>query len=179
MITLCMQMKRFGNIQSEVFKSISFLSPQNIIDPRTRTSMPSLTDLVTAVPRIYESNVVQLLDNEWRNLDATNLAYILPNCNIVDFYNKIGEITDEEGNFMFKHLCKFIMQILSLPTSNADAERLFSKLTLMKTKTRNRLQLPSINALILVSETVKAQGSCIDFMPTQTMLNIIKESKPI
>lgn len=74
---------------------------------------------------------------------------------------------------MFKNIRTFIMQILSLPASNADAERGFSKLALLKTKTRNRQQLPSINALILVSEAVKAKGSCTEFIPTTKMMNEI------
>lgn len=173
MVTLCIQLKKRFNMQGELFRLCSFLSPRNVLDIKSRTALPSLTSLVQAVPRIYDSDV-QILDNEWRNLDSVTLPQdLVPDCNILEFYEKLGKVTDDDGRHHFKNLCSFIMQVLSLPTSNADAERLFSKLSLMKTKTRNRLQLPSTNALILVSEAVRDKGACVNFKPSQLMLNSI------
>ena len=42
------------------------------------------------------------------------------------------EIKDNEGNNLFKYFSNVSLQILPLPTSNVDVERLFSKLNLIK-----------------------------------------------
>lgn len=91
----------------------------------------------------------------------------------MQFYIKILEAEDIEGNKLFNTFGNFAMQILALPTSNADAERLFSKLTLIKSKVRNSLQLPSIKSLIQLSETVTNGGGCNNFTPTQAMLECL------
>lgn len=60
--------------------------------------MPSMYNFVQHVPRIYNGNLPDL-DNEWRNLDTTPNVRELCNedCNIIEFYNKLGEMKDNEG----------------------------------------------------------------------------------
>lgn len=60
------------------------------------------------MPRIYSGNV-QDLDNEWRNLDTTSNVVELcaENCDITDFYNKLGEMKDNEGVHQFKNFGAF------------------------------------------------------------------------
>ena len=62
---------------------------------------------------------------------------------------------------MFKNLVSFAMQVLALATTNAAAERIFSKRNLIKTDTRNRLQMPALQALTVISEAVKSQETLI------------------
>lgn len=81
------------------------------------------------------------------------------------------EAKDLQGNKTFKVLGNFALHILSLPTSNADAERLFSRINLMKTKDRNSLQNISIISIISLADCVKAQGGCHQFQPSQAMID--------
>lgn len=71
---------------------------------------------------------------------------------------------------MFSVLPQFACDILALPTSNTDAERIFSKTGLIKTKQRNKLHNTTQAALVHVSEAVKSSGGCVKFEPTQDML---------
>jgi hypothetical protein len=50
---------------------------------------------------------------------------------------------------LFKKLAIYVLTILSLPHSNADNERVFSKVNLIKTKSRNRLIMKSIKLIHL------------------------------
>ena len=134
--------------------------------------MPSLSDFVNQVPRIYSGNLNDL-DSEWRNLDTTPNVRDLSaeDNNIVDFYNKLGEMKDNEGLHQFQNLASFALQVLALPTSNTSAERMFSKLNLIKTDIRNRLQMPALQALTVLSEAVKLQECCYKFTPSENMIN--------
>ncbi|KAG7171362.1 hypothetical protein Hamer_G013832 [Homarus americanus] len=64
------------------------------IDNKSRKEMPSLDDLVKAVPRIY-SGCIQVLDDQWRDLDVIAIPpEIKDSSDIVDVYAKLGELKD-------------------------------------------------------------------------------------
>ena len=133
--------------------------------------MPTLSDLVSKLPRIYKGNM-QALDTEWRLLDCVMLPDMLrEKCEVVPFYQRLLCVMDENDEPQFKHLATFVLQILSLPVSNSDAERLFSKVNLIKTDIRNKLKTKSVAALIHMAEAVKEQESCFLFKPTDAMMN--------
>lgn len=77
----------------------------------------------------------------------------------------------------FPDLAKFALDILSLPHSNAQWERGFSKLNLFKTKTRSRLNIDTINSALLTSDGTKRQNSCIQFKPSKEMVAQINNSQ--
>ena len=62
--------------------------------------------------------------------------------------------------------------MLCLPISNADCERVFSQLNLIKTKQRNRFSTEGVASLIFVKDGIKhISGSCENFEPTKEMLD--------
>lgn len=65
------------------------------------------------------------------------------------------------------------MQVLSLPTSNADAERIFSQLNQIKTKVRNSQQFPSIKALIYEAEYSRSQEGISKLTLSPSMYNYV------
>lgn len=79
-----------------------------------------------------------------------------------------------DGNLQFDVLGKFALEILALPLSNADAERIFSKVNLVKRKTRCRLQTQTVKSLIAISEYGSMQGGCNNFEPDEDMLAYIQ-----
>jgi hypothetical protein len=54
---------------------------------------------------------------------------------------------------------------LSLPHANVNVERIFSSVNLIKTKTRNRLNITIVRSLLKVKEGVKSGGGCVTFSP--------------
>lgn len=110
----------------------SHLYPETFIDPQTRVFMPSLYPLVKSLPRIYEGDI-QNLDNEWRNIDSVTLPSDL-NAHKHDpivFYVKLANMK-HHNEYLFQTVATFALNILALPATNTDAERLFSKLHLIK-----------------------------------------------
>ncbi|XP_064082991.1 uncharacterized protein LOC135199007 [Macrobrachium nipponense] len=160
-ISVCVAVRKRFDLDNPLWEMVSFLSVSKALDYRSRIAMPSLQDLIKLVPRINAEDS-QKLDDEWRSLDFVSVPdEIRHEKNIEEFYKGLGNLKDDEGHVMFSALSNFALHILSLPTSNADAERVFSKLNFIKTKLRNSLQLPSIIALIAVSEEVQRYGGCV------------------
>lgn len=52
------------------------------------------------------------------------------------------------------------MTLLCLPHSNGEAERIFSQMNLVKSKIRNRLSTPSVNAVLTVRYGLKRVEKC-------------------
>ena len=164
-----MRFKKRFDMKDELLHMISFFDPEKVLSPRTRQIMPSLGPLIRSLPHIY-TGIEQELDDEWRYLDVIDLSnFCSTKTGIVPFYQNLGSFK-EGDQFYFKNLSKFALQVLSLPVSNVDAERLFSKLNLVKTDTRNRLGIKSLKSLLHISEAVKEHEACYLYQPTEAVL---------
>lgn len=128
----------------------SYFVPEIFIDSESRDMMPSLYPLVKYVPRIYTGDI-QVLDNEWRQLDSVPLTTEVTTnlCDPVVFFTKLSNVK-ENNEYMFKNIGTFSLNILALPVTNTDAERLFSKLNLIKTDCRNNLSITSLKSLCYI-----------------------------
>jgi len=65
----------------------------------------------------------------------------------------------------FNVLCTFMQCLLCLPHANVDVERVFSSVSSIKTKARNRLHTKTVHALLKVKQGVKESGGCVRFSP--------------
>ena len=175
MVKLCEEIKKRYDFSDPLFGMISFFDPTRILKHETRDQLPTLVDLVARVPRLYQGDL-QTLDNEWRALDTSVIPDDLRNYDPkkvgpVVFYQQLASL-EFDGQLLFKNLCIFAFRLLALPVSNADAERLFSKLNHLKTETRNRMSIATARALLHVKEFVKDQEACYLAQPTDEMLNL-------
>lgn len=59
-------------------------------------------------------------------------------------------IRRDDGDFC--NLANFALSVLSLPHPNAECKRVFSKVNLLKTKIRAKLNTDAVNGALLVSE---------------------------
>lgn len=84
------------------------------------------------------------------------------------------EYKDAASNNPFADLCHFAISLLSLPHSNADIERVFSQMNLVKTKLRNRLAVTTLNAILYVRFGLKkAEKCCYSYMMPDDVLHCI------
>lgn len=170
MIKLCGEIKKRFDVNDPLWKMTSYFIPEKFLDPHTRDSMPSLYPLVEILPRIYEGDIQQI-DNEWRTIDSVTLPTDIDakSNDPIQFYHKLANIR-ENDEYPFKVVATFSLQILALPVTNTDAERAFSKLHLIKSDIRNKLNLQSVKALYYISEAVRQQGACYKFKPSESMM---------
>lgn len=169
--TACIEIKKRYNFSDNVLSKLYIFSPKYAIDSSIRQRFPTLTVLSTLLPRCIPNKVTeQQIDDEWRYLPYTELPEEILSEEEVDvFWGKLMQFKSENEVRIFKNISLFVLNILSLPHSNADSERIFSQVNNIKTKLRNRLINNTINGVILAKELIKLQGNCIAFEPTNDM----------
>lgn len=65
-----------------------------------------------------------------------------------------------------------------LPVSNAEVERIFSQLNLVKNKTRNNLSLNMVNSILCIRYGLKRHGKCCyNYELPENVLNRIGTNK--
>ncbi|KAK3932742.1 23S rRNA (uracil(1939)-C(5))-methyltransferase [Frankliniella fusca] len=116
-----------------------------------------------------DDDTLDQVDYEWRSLWRSltplppSLAALLTTPD--EWWAAISEITDACGERLCTVLRAFSLNALSSPHSNAQCERCFSKINLVKTKTRNRLVAVTVEAVLLASQAVRRVGCCSAFRP--------------
>ena len=71
----------------------------------------------------------------------------------------------------FKDLAEYALACFSTPVSNAVVERVFSQVTAVKTKTRNRMTSSTLSAIVRIRAHLHFRGICCrQFVPTEDML---------
>ena len=88
------------------------------------------------------------LDRQWRSLFVDNniISDKHEGVQVEDFWQSLTKVD------CYRSLARFVLEISSFPQSTAAVERTFSKLTLNKTKIRNRLSVNTLEAIIKVTE---------------------------
>ncbi|XP_064082888.1 uncharacterized protein LOC135198847 [Macrobrachium nipponense] len=67
---------------------------------------------------------------------------------------------------------EFALKVYSLPISNALVERVFSRVTSVKTKLRNRMGLDLLTSILRIKTSLELNGKCCTgFEPKRSMLN--------
>ncbi|KAL4721012.1 hypothetical protein ACJJTC_016783 [Scirpophaga incertulas] len=103
---------------------------------------------------------VTLIDKlicQWRNIVHTEWQCT---SSTVEFWAEVIDYKDAAGNNPFSELAAFATKLLSLPHSNADIERVFSQVNLVKSKLRNSLHTTTLNAILYVRFGLKRVNKC-------------------
>lgn len=66
----------------------------------------------------------------------------------VSFWAEVLNYKDAAGNYRFLQLASLAIKLLTLPWSNAEVERVFSQMNIVKTKLRNRTHIGTLNSLL-------------------------------
>ncbi|KAG7309972.1 hypothetical protein JYU34_004494, partial [Plutella xylostella] len=130
-----------------------------------RETFPSLLPLTKQLLRIVSELEMQQIDDEWRLLPNINTftGLEIGSWKVDEFWVKVHDETN------CKTLANFALDVLCLPHSNADCERVFSEVNNMKTKSRNKLITSTVNGALLARQAVKNQGGCAKFQASNDM----------
>jgi len=83
----------------------------------------------------------------------------------------------QSGMEAVKIRCHQFLNALSTPVSNAVVERVFSQVTAIKTKYRNRLSLKMLDAILRIRLNLHLRGTCCNsFTVTASMLERLNNS---
>lgn len=94
-----------------------------------------------------DENKKEKIVDQYNNIHLIKLNHI---DDTTKFWAEVSQYKDAAGNNPFSEISCFAFQLLSLHWSNADVERLFSQMNLVKTKLRNRIQSDTVNAILHV-----------------------------
>lgn len=87
--------------------------------------------------------------------------------------SKLQTLDDKQE---FANISTLAKLILSLPHSNADAERIFSMISDVKTKKKDKLGPNSINAALIVKSVMASKGmSCKDIKIDKKHIKLFKK----
>lgn len=97
------------------------------------------------------------METQWRKL--TSLKYIdivcgspilIDDIDAATFWVNVLHVKDSGGKYAFKELAEFVLRTLSLPLAKATVERVFSIMNFVKSKSRNRMQISTLEAIIRI-----------------------------
>lgn len=174
LITACLQIQKRYNFEDPVLSQLSILNINNI----KKGTGPTLLPLMKSLPQICDlenTSQIQKIDDQWRKL--SNFEDLPESTEIDVFFSNLRQVTDFSGEFIFPDLCNFVLSVLSLPHSSASCERQFSKVNLIKTKSRNRMITDTLNGHMLSSQQIHLEKDCVNFKPDNKMLRNMMSDK--
>lgn len=165
LIALCVQLKMRLPLNNPVIQDLKFLDPQTAISG----TIASISNVASRFPNIVPAKKLQCLDHEWRQLvfdeEISDLADSCATSPTDEFWAKVA--TNEN----YKVLGAFAKAMLCIPVSNADCERVFSQVNLIKTTHRNRFSTEGVASLIFAKDGVRhLSESCVQFQPSTEMV---------
>ena len=87
-----------------------------------------------------------------------------------NFWHYFKEFKDAAGESRFNNLAQLALALYTLPYSNTEVERIFSKINHFKGKLRNKIASPTRDALFRVDGGLKWRGEqCYNFNITDNM----------
>ncbi|KAJ8910917.1 hypothetical protein NQ315_014251 [Exocentrus adspersus] len=163
-VELCLQIR-------ERFKNIDQYENFQLLDPNLLLSKPtSLTPLFEKFPDLLKDNVEEVASEcrEICNLSDT-IKTNLKTIDFTEFWFELYSMKNSADQKVFRNVCEFVFNLLSLPHSSASAERIFSQISIIKTKLRNRLSPTTCNSL-LMAKGLLGKTPCFNWTPSQSLL---------
>lgn len=135
----------------EILKHADCLSVENTL----KTIKEDINDLLILLK--YSPDEISKIDNQWRKINLIKRHNI--SCTI-KFWIEVANYKNSDNDNPFFELSKVALIILTLPHSNAEIERLFSQINLIKYKLRNRMKLPVLNAILAIRSGLNRCNKC-------------------
>lgn len=131
-----------------VFKGLSALMPNTVLSK----AKVKFSDL--PLKHLLEGENGSKIEQEYREISFVAwkdevFDGIIPDDAAV-FWIQVREFKNSFGESAFGQLAEYALSCLCLPISNAIVERIFSTVTLMKTKGRNRMKALTLDSLLRI-----------------------------
>ena len=113
--------------------------------------IPFLEYLQTPIDKITA------IENQWQNITLIKWKEVK---NTVSLWNEVHRYRDAANCNPLKDIADFALSVLVLPHSNAEVERVFSQMNIVKTKLRNRMETKMANAILGIRAGLRRSGKC-------------------
>lgn len=134
---------------------------------------PNYQDLPKAFHDFVKNEDTTVLSSQYEKLIFINWEKEF-NCKIptesVEFWSTVLKYKNALGEHCFKEFAQVVLNILSLPISNAFVERVFSFVTNAKSKQRNKLSVSTLESILHIKSHLMLNNKCCkDFIVTAEM----------
>ena len=140
LMELLREMRKRLPTNMEQLLSISSLSPSIVLGQ----AKPKLQDL--SFLSLYDGNIA-ILEEQWNRMSVMQWPHT-DDKDTEGFWINIAYHKDASGENDFEELGMFILSLLALPFSNASVEGTLSQMNILKSKLRNKMQQPMLEALL-------------------------------
>lgn len=149
--------------QDPKFKSMEFLDPQVAFSLVHNCE----TDILSLANNFSDFIDVTNLTTEWQKLPTTFTDIeieIFKKMPLDQMWLEIQNIKNFDEEYLFPNLGKLANITLTLPHSNAEAERIFSMVTDIKVKKRNRMGDDTLNAMCVIRNVLHQENkTCVNY----------------
>lgn len=146
----CHEIKQRYFINSFIHERLAFLSPRNAFD-----SSPRRIDIAYLLRKfeylLSEQNEIDSIDEQWRTLKHDSEMQMHMNLTPEEFWI----IVQNNAAISYDKLGTFALNLLTLPLSTADVERIFSSITFIKNKYRNRMHTLTLENILCIKTGLK------------------------
>ncbi|XP_029443390.1 uncharacterized protein LOC115083609 [Rhinatrema bivittatum] len=167
----------------EAAKQIQNRLPENTKLWRSLTSFSPSAILSQVKQPLYALELIKLFRGDIGMLDLQYKSLSLVQWKTADdtnpeaLWREVYNFRDASGDRAYGTLALFALSLLALPLSNADVERVFSQVKVIKSKTRNRMATATLSAILQVRYGMGRQGvCCTSFVPGSDMLKRFNEN---
>jgi hypothetical protein len=139
-------------------RCVTFLTV--LIREMLKHNKPDLIELLQFLNKT--SDEIEIIQNQWNKL---HLIHWTCTDDTNSFWQEVLSYKDSQGINIFVELTYIAISMFTLPHSNAETERLFSQMNVVKNKLRNRLKLPMLNAVLTIRSGLKRFNKCCHNYP--------------
>ena len=141
------------SVSDDAFKNLAMLSPNNILSQTNKCKFFELPMISLAADNI------DVIEQQYRKINLTDWMKE----NIFEKEIPKDTVTFWLGIYRYEHfkeLSKYALQCLASPASNAIVEIMFSLVTAVKNKPRNRLELSFLDSIIRIRAHLLNNARC-------------------
>lgn len=172
-VTAASEMQERFPLHDSFFDSLTFLEPKIALSAHRPEHLSTLQKVWTKFSWLD----AEAIEIEWKKLlfhFSPDEKEVLGNKNIPEFWDFLENVTNFENNYIFSNISKLASLCMSLPHSNAETERVFSVVTDVRTKKRNRIGSDALNAVSLIRYSDKS--CCQNFVITDEHIKLMKSN---
>ncbi|XP_023239317.1 uncharacterized protein LOC111637940 [Centruroides sculpturatus] len=105
---------------------------------------------------LTDDAILTRIDFQWRKIHTIQWK---ETSSTINPWMDVAQYRDAARENPFQDLVNFVLKFFLLPHSNAEVERLFSQMNIVKTKLRNRLN-SSLSSVLTIRYGLKRLGKC-------------------
>lgn len=138
-------------INNQLFQEFQFLDPNICLNPKNYNKSNQLDNskeiFGSYIDKYKVVEELREIPYFFNNEQIENFKKM----SITEMWHEISTVKDfTSDNYKFNNICILAKMILTLPHSNASAERIFSIVTDVKTKKRNRIGDNTLNSVAII-----------------------------